>query len=107
VNDEAKRLEYKKRIFRLAVQKARDNGLTHCVGDIDRDFAQFLTLFADEPIDGFFEGRPFWAGILFDNSFCRLIWGTASVIPIGQLWVYHRREMLSSDDPFAYIARYL
>ena len=33
-----------KQIFRRAIQKARDHGFTHFVGDTEEDFARFLTL---------------------------------------------------------------
>jgi hypothetical protein len=107
VDDKAKRHEYKKRIFRLAVQKARDNGFTHFVDESEEDTAKALAFLEDERINLFFDKRSCWVLILYDNSFCRAFWGTTYVTPIGKLWQYHRLTMIQSKDPFAYIARYL
>jgi hypothetical protein len=73
-----------KQIFKRAIQKARENGFTHFVGETEQDFAKFLTLLADEHIDLFFDRREMWAAVLYDYCFCRAFWGTASVIPIGK-----------------------
>jgi hypothetical protein len=99
--------ERKKQILRLAVQKARENGFTHFVDELDAETAKALILLDDERIDGFFDKRACWALILYDNCFCRAFWGTTYVVPVGKLWIYHRHTMLISKDPFAYIARYL
>jgi hypothetical protein len=83
----------KKTVFRLAIERARENGWYHFVGGDHKHFSHFLTLLEDEQIDIFFTKQEQWAMVLFDNCFCRAFWGTEYLVPIGKV-IQHKQMSL-------------